>query len=281
LKSLVVTADDFGAAVEVNEAVEVAHRDGVLTAASLMVAAPASADAVARAKSMPNLRVGLHLVLVEGRPILSPNAVPDLVGRDGNFRTDMARAGASIFFRPSVRRQVAHEITAQFEAFAATGLALDHANAHKHFHLHPTIGRLMIEIGARFGLRAARVPQEAFDVIGRVDGRRTKRPDVLAPFCAMLRSRLRAAGLTAPDRVIGLTWSGAMSSQRLCGAIANLSEGLTEIYLHPAVRDVFPGAVPFYRYKQEFEALLDSAVLAAARDGSIRMGGFADFVPRR
>ena len=56
VKRLIVTADDFGAAREVNEAVETAHRAGILTAASLMVAAPAAADAVARARRMPSLR---------------------------------------------------------------------------------------------------------------------------------------------------------------------------------------------------------------------------------
>ena len=65
MKRLVVTADDFGLSLEVNEAVEQAHREGILTAASLMVSAPAAADAVARAKRLPSLRVGLHLVLVE------------------------------------------------------------------------------------------------------------------------------------------------------------------------------------------------------------------------
>jgi len=60
LKQLIVTADDFGLVREVNDAVEAAHRDGVLTAASLMVAAPAARDAVERARRLPSLRVGLQ-----------------------------------------------------------------------------------------------------------------------------------------------------------------------------------------------------------------------------
>ena len=59
-KRLIVTADDFGLSREVNEAVEQAHREGILTAASLMVSAPAAADAVARARRLPSLRVGLQ-----------------------------------------------------------------------------------------------------------------------------------------------------------------------------------------------------------------------------
>ena len=83
MKRLIVTADDFGAAIEVNEAVERAHRNGILSAASLMVAGAAAGDAVTRAKAMPELRVGLHLVLVEGRPVLPPSQIPNLVGPDG------------------------------------------------------------------------------------------------------------------------------------------------------------------------------------------------------
>ena len=101
MRRLIVTADDFGLAVEVNQAVEAAHRDGILTGASLMVGAPAAADAVARAKALPSLKVGLHVVLVDGRPVLPPAAVPDLVGPDGAFIDDMPRAGVSFFFRYS------------------------------------------------------------------------------------------------------------------------------------------------------------------------------------
>ena len=72
----------------------------------------------------------------------------------------MVRLGLRFFFRPRVTAQLAAEIRAQFAAFAATGLPLDHVNAHKHLHLHPTVGRMMIDIGREYGLRAVRVPAE-------------------------------------------------------------------------------------------------------------------------
>ena len=130
--ALIVTADDFGLAREVNEAVEAAHRTGILTAASLMVGAAGAGEAVEIARRLPSLKVGLHLVLLEDRPVLAPSAVPDLVDAQGLFRRDLVRTGAGMFLRPSVRRQLAAEIAAQFEAFRATGLPLDHVNAHKH-----------------------------------------------------------------------------------------------------------------------------------------------------
>ncbi|HVW75731.1 MAG TPA: hopanoid biosynthesis-associated protein HpnK [Rhizomicrobium sp.] len=277
MKRLIVTADDFGAAVEVNQAVERAHRDGILSAASLMVAAPAANDAVQRARSMPGLRVGLHLVLVEGRPMLPAAAVPDLVDKSGNFRTDMARAGAAMFFLPKVRAQLAAEIEAQFAAFEATGLRLDHVNAHKHFHLHPTIAALIVKLGKAHGVRGARVPLEPQAVLGRIEKHKPSGVVALtAPFARHLRNRFRRAGIAAPDHVFGLAWSGAMTAVRLAGLIEHLPDGLSEIYTHPATGP-YPGSAPGYLYGEELAALTDPALPGLIAAKGIRMGGFADF----
>jgi hopanoid biosynthesis associated protein HpnK len=278
LKRLIVTADDFGAAPQVNDAVEVAHRSGVLSAASLMVAAPQAADAVARARHMPSLRVGLHLVLVAGRPLLAASAVSRLVDASGAFRSNMAALGAIIAVSARARRQLAAEISAQFEAFGATGLTLDHCNAHKHFHLHPIVGRLLLEIGSRFGLRAVRVPLEPAQVLRAIEPGSAPAPAALtAAYARLLRRRSRAAGVLAPDQVFGLRWSGRMTQQRLCALIRSLPPGLSEIYLHPATGP-FAGAAPDYLYRAEFEALRAPEVIAACREGSLRLGGFGDFL---
>jgi hopanoid biosynthesis associated protein HpnK len=278
LKGLIITADDFGAAPEVNDAVETAHRSGVLTAASLMVAGPAAADAVARAQRLPSLRVGLHLVLVEGRPVLPAAAVSRLVDGHGALRTDMAALGAAVAFSRRTRRQLEAEISAQFEAFCATGLALDHCNAHKHFQLHPVIGSLIARIGPRFGLRAARVPFEPAPVLRAIEPETAAAPEsLMAPLAGLLRRRLRAAGLLVPDRVFGLRWSGRMTRSRLVSLIGRLPEGLTEIYLHPATAS-FPGAAAGYRYRDELNALTSEPVRAVTLADGLRLGGFSDFL---
>ena len=277
MKSLIVTADDFGAAEEVNEAVERGHRDGILTAASLMVAGAAAVDATARAKRLSRLRVGLHLVLVDGKPILPPSFVPDLVDARGMFRADMALAGARMFLLARVRRQLAAEIEAQFDAFRVSGLHLDHVNTHKHFHLHPTIASTILRVGRRYGLRAIRVPLEPRWVLSRVEPA-AKLPTALAtaPWAMLSRMRFRAAGLRVPDQVFGLAWSGAMTPSRLIGLLENLPEGLTEIYMHPATGP-YRGSAPGYGYAEELAALVAPRVVAAARNSAIARGGFADF----
>ena len=279
MKRLIVTADDFGAASVVNEAVEAAHRDGVLTAASLMVGAPDCADAVARMTRMPGLRVGLHLVLVEGRPVLPPSALPDLVAAEGLFRTDMAAMGADIFFRPAVRRQLAAEIEAQFAAFASTGLALDHVNTHKHYHLHPTIAGLILKIGRRFGLSASRAPIEPRAVLAVVDPAAVPAPAyVTEPWARMVRARYRRAGVTMADQVFGLAWSGAMTTPRVAGLIRALPGGLSELYTHPATGGGFEGAASGYRYAEELAALVSPEAKAAVRESGAMLGAFSDFI---
>jgi chitin disaccharide deacetylase len=280
VRRLILVADDFGAAAEVNEAVEAAHRAGILTAASLMVGGAAAADAVARARRMPCLSVGLHLAIVEARPTLPASAVGSLLNADGYLRSDLAALGAALVASPRARRELAAEIGAQFEAFRATGLKLDHCNAHKHFHLHPVVGRLIAEIGSRFGLRAVRVPLEPVRMLRQIEPRTPWIGSLaIAPAALWLRRRVRAAGLLAADRVFGLHWSGQMTRQRLTALIERLPEGLTEIYLHPACGP-YEGSAPGYRYRDELEALLAPEARAACAAGAIETGGFLDFLDR-
>jgi hopanoid biosynthesis associated protein HpnK len=244
-----------------------------------MVGAPAVEDAIERARLMPRLRVGLHLVLVEGRPVLSPQRLPDLVDASGRFRSDMVRLAFDIFARPAVRLQVAAEIEAQFKAFRATGLGLDHVNAHKHFHLHPTIAALVIAIGVRYGLRGLRVPIEPAGVLSAIEPSAARRwpLDPAATWAALLGRRARRAGLRSPDAVFGLAWSGAMTEPRFCGLLHHLSEGCTEIYMHPATGDRFEGHAPGYRYAEELAALTAPDAIAAARRADVALGGYSDF----
>jgi chitin disaccharide deacetylase len=284
LKRLIVCADDFGLDKAVNEAVEAAHRDGVLTCASLMVGAPEAADAVARARRLPELRVGLHLVLVEGRPTAPVDMVADLVDERGEFDGRMVRAGFRFFFLPRVRRQLAIEIRAQFEAFRATGLMLDHVNAHKHMHLHPTVASLIVAIGREYGLAAMRVPAEParplheIGVVTSLAQRIGSR--LLAVWVGLLRWRLTSAGIAVNDHLFGLAWSGAMTEARVLSLLPHLPEGVSEIYFHPATSRsaALVRAMPDYRHAEEFAALLSHAVRRRIAEDRIGLISYSDLV---
>jgi hopanoid biosynthesis associated protein HpnK len=281
LKQVIFKADDFGLSPAVNGAIELAHREGVLDGASLMVGARFAADAVARAHRLPSLRIGLHLVVVAGRPVLPASAVPALVDATGEFSQRLARAGFRYFFLPAARRQLAAEIRAQFEAFRATGLPLDHLDAHHHLHLHPTVLGLLIRIGRDYGLRAVRVPHEppGLALLANEPGRwgRWLSALLLAPWIALVKYRLHRAGLRTTDRVVGLHDTGRMTTTRLRKVLQALPAGSTEIFCHPALSDAegpWPLAVAASR--AELDALLDPTVRALLTSLRITHGGFCD-----
>ena len=254
-RKLITTADDFGLSVGVNEAVCMAAERGILTSASLMVAGPAAADAVARAHAMPGLAVGLHLVVIEGDPVSPHDLIAELLDRFGRFPSDQLQLGLRYAFSVRARRQLAAEIRAQFEAFRATGLVLDHVNAHKHMHLHPVVGAMMISIGQEFGLHAVRVPAEPA-VIGGAPQSMGDR--ALRHWSKVLRAQARRAGMLTNDSVLGLGWTGAMTqlhTQRLLNA---LPPGLVEMYFHPATskNQLLSDLMPTYDHQAELEALL-------------------------
>ncbi len=264
MRRLIVTADDFGLAVPVNEAVEEAHRRGVLTCAGLMVGAPAAADALERARRLPSLEVGLHLVLVRGRPVLPPDEVRALVGRGGEFHWNLVRAGCAFFFRREARCQLEREIRAQFEAFERTGLTPGHVDVHNHMHLHPTVLGLVLKIGRDYGLRTMRLPAEP------------GASPWLAPYVALARRRLKREGIVTNDSVLGIEHSGAMDASRVLRLLERLPEGLTEIYFHPATRPdpEIERALPGYRCRDELEALVSPEVRGAIRRAGARLTGF-------
>jgi chitin disaccharide deacetylase len=242
-----------------------------------MVGAPAAADAVARARTLPNLRVGLHIVLTDGEPVSNRREIPGLIDRGGRFRNDLARYGAQITLVPSVRRQIGTEITAQFEAYRSNGLPLDHVDAHRHFQLHPAIAASIMRIGRVYGMRALRVPIEPWRTIAEIDpGTQRRLGRIVAPWVALLRRRVRGGGFATADAVFGLAWSGAMTKDRVAALLRRLPAGIVEIYLHPAVTDSFAGAAPGYRYTEEFAALCDGDCIAAVLQSGYAVGGYAD-----
>jgi hopanoid biosynthesis associated protein HpnK len=258
MPNVVFSADDFGLAESVNEAVELAHIKGCLTQASLMVAAPCADDAISRAKRLPNLKTGLHLVLVDGDCLLGHAKLPNITAKNGKFARNQTALGFQYFFSLAARRELAAEIRAQFAAYAATGLILHHADAHKHMHLHPTVAALMIRIGKEFGLKRIRVPAEPPKTLQACGGKPNLADRMLYRWTRVLRGQAKRAKLVTSDQVFGLKWSGHMHTERIATLLKNLPRGTTEIYFHPATRQdaALKSLMPDYEHEAELLALL-------------------------
>lgn len=236
---IIVTADDFGRSSVINAAIMRAHREGILTAASLMVAGDAWEEAVELARATPSLAVGLHLVVSGGRAVLPPARIPHLVDADGRFPDDPLRLGLRYAFDRAAQKELAAEIAAQFERFAATGLPLSHVDGHQHLHVHPVVFNLLLPLARRYAAHGVRVPADDLLFALRYD-RRGAGAKIgwalgLGLVLGWCRRRARANGLAVADRVYGVFQSGQMTEGYVMRVLRELRVPVAEFYFHPSL----------------------------------------------
>ena len=281
-RRLIVAADDFGLSAGVNAGIIRAHRDGILTDASLMVNGQAFAEAVELARAHPTLSVGLHLMLVQGRCAAPPASIPLLAGPDGMFGNAPIWSGMRFFFTPGLRAQLRREITAQLDRFTATGLTLSHLDGHLTIHMHPTVLDIVIDVADQYGMRAVRLPREPLAPALRYDRRHLLRKLFEATAFAALsrwaRPRLARAGLRHPDRMFGLHQTGHVCEDYVLAVLAALPAGINELYCHPAVVDdeARRWRPADYASEQELAALTSARVRAAIGRAGIELITYRD-----
>lgn len=269
-RRLIVNADDFGRSPDINEAVIRAHREGILTTASLMVNEPSATEAVELARTHLRLGVGLHLVLVCGRAALPVNVIPGLANPGGNFTESAIRAGLSYFFQRSLRSELRAEIGAQFRAFAATGLTLDHVNGHLNIHLHPTVFRLVLDETVDWRSPRWRLTRDRFWLNARLSGGawvyRISHAIIFNLLSAWARPPLRQRGVRHTDRVFGLLQNARVDEAYVERLLPRLPPGDSELYSHPSLTD----------FRHEFEALASPRVKALAAAQRIALIRYQD-----
>lgn len=270
LRRLVVNADDFGRSRSVNEAVIRAHREGILTSASLMVGGDAFDEAVELARRHPRLGVGLHLTLVCGRPVLPPERIPGLVDERGLFSDHAPSAGFRYWARRELRDALAAEVEAQFDRFQSTGLTLDHVNGHLHLHLHPVVLSLLVERARTRGIDRVRLTRDSLRTSLRTGagrwGYRLSHALVFTALARRARPVFARAGIRHTDFVFGLLQDGRVDEAYLLRLLPRLPPGVHEVYSHPSM----DGS------RDEFEALVSPRVRRAAGDLGIELVRYQD-----
>ncbi len=253
-RRLVVNADDFGRSHSINHAVIRAHREGILTSASLMVNEPDCAEAVALARENPRLGIGLHLTLLMGHSALPPQKIPGLVNDHGEFSNNPVGAGMKYFFHRGLREQLRAEIHAQFDRFRATGLPLDHVNGHLHLHLHPVVFGILMEDAEPLGIRHLRLTRDCFERSRRMTrGRwfyRVFHAAIYEWLSRRARKPLQQRGIKHVQITFGLLQDSHVDEEYVLKLLPELPPGDSELYSHPSLDE----------FKHEFDALVSPRV---------------------
>ncbi len=269
-RRLIVNADDFGLSASVNAAVIRAHRDGILTTASLMVNEPGFAEAVQLARENPRLGVGLHLAFLRGHSALPPEKIPGLVNARGEFRNSPVSAGLGYFFQRSLHAQLRAEIHAQFERFHATGLKLDHVNGHLHLHLHPVIFDLLMADADQLRLTHLRLTRDCLARARRMSrGRLFYQVSHAAIFDFLSRRArpvLAAKQIRHAQLTFGLLQDSRVDEEYVLKLLPDLPAGDSELYSHPSLD----------KFKHEFAALVSPRVKARLPELGIALIRYQD-----
>ena len=277
-RAIIVTADDFGFSREVNAGIVRAHREGILTATSLMVAAAARDEAAALARENPNLDVGLHLVVCRGQSVLAPNRLAGIVDPAGNFAESPVAAGMRYFFNREIRSRLRDEIRAQIETHLKMTGRLNHVDGHLNFHVHPVIADLLVELCAEYRVPCMRLPREpVFTTLALAHdhaARKLVEGVIFRALSRRARRKLRDRGIRSTDSLFGLHQSGHLTEAYVLGVIARLPPGLTELYFHPAA-DI-GGVPPTLEAQSEVAILTSSRVRAALVDHGVRLTNFVE-----
>ena len=211
---VIVHADDFGLHPALNEGVERAHREGVVSSASLMPLGPAFEDAMRRVAALPTLDLGLHFTLV---------GLPGFPLTLGAFLSGYVRGAWPT-------RRVAEALRAQMNAL--NGVAVSHLDSHQHLHALPGIMRVICPLAAEHGIRAIRLPIDSPARVPVSPARRAQAA-ALAAMARLSRRYIAASGLRTSDHFSGMAVSGHLTASVLAQYLRNAGPGLTEIVCHP------------------------------------------------
>ncbi len=280
MKKLIVNADDFGRQPLINQAVaEAVDKKGLLSA-SLMAGEPYFAEAVEIAQKRPQLGVGVHLTLVDGRPVLPAEEIPTLAVNDGCFLPDH---GA--FVKHYVQGKIAHEdiereLAAQLDKVLQAGITPTHVDSHQHMHMLPGIFPLALKLAAERGIKRVRISRGIYgnpftpwpglgDLVGKFG---------LETLSCIDRRQAKAQGFACPDNFVGQVAGGAVTADFMKELAENFTDGSVEVMLHPGLENapLIKATGWQHDYEAEFHAVCNEEVQELLAHKGIKLANFGD-----
>jgi hopanoid biosynthesis associated protein HpnK len=281
MKELILNADDFGLTRGVNEGIICAHREGILTSTTLMANGPAFDDAVERAGANPKLGIGCHVVLVGGRAVAPPKEIPSLVNPAGYLPDSLGAFVARLSLGMIVVKEIEREIRAQIERIRTAGIEPTHLDTHKHTHVHPRVMEALGRVAQELGVTRVRKPfetlrdsWEACREDGSIFSKQLVAAAAVRATSRCFATLARRFGLRSPDYFLGLAMTGKLEAASLQRLIERLSDGRTEIMLHPGKCDDElrqTGTRLREERQRELDGLLDAEVESAVTQNGVRL----------
>lgn len=278
LKQAIVNADDFGLTTEINQGIIRAFEEGIVTSTSLSANGDAFREAVAFIKTTPSLDVGIHLTVVEERPVLPPQTIPSLVDNTGRFRKK-----AQVFFADYLKgkismQEVKREFHAQVKKILDHGISITHIDSHQHIHILPKIAVITIELAEEYGIKFIRFPKEDMEFRKILSARKIKRlvqQMAVNFFCSYSRNRLKNYSL---DHFFGFYDGGRLDKEKLIQIFRKMSRGNSELMCHPGLGMNANTPTGYehwdYAWGEELNSLMDEELKEVISQENIQLVNF-------
>ena len=278
MKRLIVNADDWGLTPGVNRGIVRAFQHGIVTSASLLVTGSAFEDAVALARDLPALNVGLHLALVEEQAVLPPEALPTLVDKTRR----LPGTKGEFFKRALLGRiswdEVEREIAAQIARFQQTGLRLSHLDSHQHLHMFPPVFQIVTRLTRGMDHVWIRNSAGPWRKLPGVRTGQWFRRVGLNMACLWVRRSHDPPSLRMADGMYGFEAGGSLSRSALEQILREIPDGLYELSCHPGEGDK-ETCTRYghwgYRWAEELEALTAPETRSLLQEQKIELTSFA------
>ena len=273
-----MNADDFGLTAGVNRAIVELHAAGVLTSTTLMARARATDDAIRMAQARPALKVGCHIVLVDGEPVLPSRAIPTLIDdRTGQLPASLAGFVARLVARRISAAEIEAEVRGQIEFLQSKGVHLTHIDTHKHTHIFPSVLRAVLRAARACGIRAVRNPFEPRWAIRATNGApwlRLAQVSALRWLEPVCRRIIAEEGFATTDGTIAVAGTGVLDGAMLRSLLQQMPEGAWELVAHPGYNDADLAQV---RTRLRASREIERQALSALREfPAIELISFAD-----
>jgi len=245
-RKLIVSGDDLGIHEAINRGVLEAHEEGIVTSASIVPCGRAFEHACRLVEKRRKLDLGIHLTLVEEKPLLSAKVLKTLAP-EGRF----PKTYRQLFFGLVKGRidpdEIEQELDAQVQRVLKAGLAISHLDSHQHTHFFPQVRKILFRLAEHYEIRGVRAA-------GRVVPSRTKFSLFLGPFAKGTQRAARKRGIKTPDTLWLPSPSGRITTRDLIAGIPKLPEGVTELVVHPGVdQQALAAAYPAWGFKWQQE----------------------------
>lgn len=275
MKKLIISGDDFGLHESINDAVEIAHNNGILTSASLVVNGEAFEHALVIAKRNKNLGVGIHLTLNGERPVAPIQKIPSIIDNTGKLFEDHGEFCVKILRRKLLLEHVAIECDAQINRFLQAGLTPTHVDSHRHLHLFPPIFKILTSILKKYNIKNIRWMNIPWS-----DCSGTGINKIVFLLFMQYTRFLKDREYKHPDYFLGFFKSGDMDIDYLRAVLIGLKEGVTEINFHPGINNSLIGKrygfwSEYHKWKcdweKEFSLLLNSDIKKIIKSNNISL----------